>query len=85
MEETLKEELRFLALNTRDQLDLTQSKMAEKLVMSVNSYSDIETGAHMCGALTTVLLLAEQEDPKSILQEFKEKLDKFRKKDTKET
>ncbi len=66
-EELLKEELRVLAIRTRDRLKLTQNKMARLLEMSESSYSDIETGRTMCGALTTVLLLSMQEDANAFL------------------
>ena len=63
----LKDELRLLAIRTRDRLDLTQREMAERLEMSESSYSDIETGKSNCGTLTTVLLLSIQEDPTHFL------------------
>ena len=63
MEELLKEELRTLAIRTRDRLNYKQKQMAEALEMSDSSYSDIETGEHMCGTLTAVLLLMLQPDP----------------------
>lgn len=75
IEKALKEELRTLALTLRDRLNLTQSKMAEKLIMTDHSYSDIETGENMCGTLTAILLLAELDDPKTYLQELKGKID----------
>jgi len=77
MEELLKEELRILALNTREQLNLTQSKMAEKLVMCDHSYSDIEIGQNMCGTLTAFLLLSTLEDPNAFITKTKEKLEKL--------
>ena len=76
MENLLKNELRLLAIRTRNRLDLTQRKMADRLVMSESSYSDIETGVSMCGTLTTVLLLSEQEDPDAYLQYLREKFQK---------
>ena len=66
-ESLLKDELRLLAIRTRDRLDLTQREMAERLEMSESSYSDIETGKSNCGTLTTVLLLSIQEDPTHFL------------------
>ena len=63
----LGEELRFLAIKTRDRLNLTQKEMSEMLHMSESSYSDIETGKSNCGTLTTVLLLSIQEDPTHFL------------------
>lgn len=71
----MKDELRVLAIKTRDRLQLTQKEMANKFEMSESSYSDIETGVFMCGTLTTMLLLSEQDDPKSVLDEFKVKLE----------
>lgn len=68
LEELLKEELRVLAIRTRDRLDYKQKRMAEALVMSDSSYSDIETGENMCGTLTAVLLLIAQPDPNQYLQ-----------------
>ena len=63
----LGEELRFLAIKTRERLNLTQKEMSEMLHMSESSYSDIETGKSNCGTLTTVLLLSIQEDPTNFL------------------
>ena len=63
----LGEELRFLAIKTRERLNLTQKEMSEMLHMSESSYSDIETGKSNCGTLTTVLLLSIQEDPTHFL------------------
>ena len=74
MTERLKEELRVLAIRTRDRLHLTQREMAIRLVMSESSYSDIETGVSMCGTLTTVLLIAEQEDPDACLRHLRDML-----------
>ena len=73
LEALLKEELRALAIKTRDHLNLTQREMSERLEMSESSYSDIETVVSMCGTLTTTLLLSEQDDPKACLQSFKTK------------
>ena len=64
-EELLKEELRVLAIRTRDRLHLTQREMGKRLEMSENSYSDIETGKTMCGTLTAILLLNMQENPRT--------------------
>ncbi len=63
------EEIRFLAIRTRDRLSLTQRKMSERLVMSESSYSDIETGRTNSGMLTTILLLRMNEDPNQFLCE----------------
>ena len=68
----LGEELRFLAIKTRERLNLTQKEMSEMLHMSESSYSDIETGVYMCGTLTVMLLLLMQEDPRGFLQALDE-------------
>lgn len=70
MEKLLKEELRTLAIRTRDRLDYKQKRAAEALVMSDSSYSDIETGVNMCGTLTAVLLLMAQPDPNEYLRKL---------------
>ena len=74
LEALLKEELRVLAIRTRDRLVYKQKRMAEALVMSDSSYSDIETGEYMCGTLTAVLLLIAQPDPNQYLQNLEFKL-----------
>lgn len=74
LEALLKEELRVLAIRTRDRLGYKQKRMAEALVMSDSSYSDIETGEYMCGTLTAVLLLIAQPDPNQYLQNLEFKL-----------
>ena len=70
----LGEELRFLAIETRERLALTQKEMGEKLYMSESSYSDIETGRSHCGMLTAVLLLDMQNDPKAFLEKLEGKI-----------
>ena len=77
MEEILKKELRALAVQTRRKLALTQREMSELLYMSETSYSDIETGRYMCGSLTTVLLLLEQDNPNEFLSMIKSKFDEL--------
>lgn len=66
-EKILGEELRYLAIATRDRLGITQKEMGIRLHMSENSYSDIETGRTSCGALTQALLLSMQDNPKYFL------------------
>lgn len=73
----LGEELRFLAIKTRDRLNLTQREMSEILHMSESSYSDIETGKSNCGTLTTVLLLSIQEDPTHFINAVNEEFQKW--------
>ena len=66
-EKILGEELRYLAIETRDRLGLTQREMGQRLQMCESSYSDIETGHTTCGTLTATLLLSMQDDPKAFL------------------
>lgn len=75
MEELLKEELRIMAIRTRDFLHITQKEMAKRLVMSESSYSDIETGKTMCGTLTATLLLGMQDDVNSYLHHLQVKFE----------
>ena len=64
----LGEEIRYLAIETREQLDLTQKEMGERLQMGESSYSDIETGVTVCAsALTEALLLKMQKNPSIFL------------------
>ena len=74
MEAIVKSNLRTLALRTRARRALTQEQMAEALSMSVRSYIDIEAGVSMCGTLTALLLLMEQEAPASLLSELRGQL-----------
>ena len=64
----LGEELRFLAIKTRERLNLTQKEMGERLQMSYGNYSDIETGQiDCCSTLTAILLLGMQDDPDAFI------------------
>jgi len=80
LEKILKEELRVLALQIREQQNLTQSQMAEKLFMCEHSYSDIEIGQNMCGTLTAFLLLSTLEDPNAFITKTKVKMEEKRRK-----
>lgn len=76
-ERILGEELRYLAIETRDRLKLTQKEMSERLQMGESSYSDVETGETVCAsALTAILLLRMQEDPNVFLERVAERLAK---------
>lgn len=79
MELRLKSDLRYLALQTRSNMGVTQRIMSERYVMAESSYSALESGDYMCGTLTTVLLLADQPDPKATLEEIVNRLEKLRK------
>ena len=73
LEKVLGGELRFLAIETRERLSLTQREMGRLLEMSESSYSDIETGKNKCGALTSILILDMQDDPSEFLERLKTK------------
>lgn len=73
LEAILGGELRFLAIETREQLCLTQREMGHRLQMSESSYSDIETGKSKCGALTAILILDMQDDPRVFFQRLERK------------
>lgn len=75
VERVLKQELRILALKTRNDLKLTQKQMSELLLMNEKSYSDIETGVYMCGTLTGIFLIMLQDDPGAFLRNLKQKID----------
>lgn len=44
-------------LQTRDDLHLTQAKMARRLLIEERSYAALESGKSCCGALTLALFL----------------------------
>lgn len=73
LETILGGELRFLAIETRERLSLTQREMGKRLQMSESSYSNIETGKNACGALTSILILDMQDNPGEFLQRVKRK------------
>lgn len=74
-EKILGEEIRYLAIETRERLGITQRKMGELLQMGESSYSDLETGETICAsALTETLLLKMQEDPSIFLKRISERL-----------
>ena len=76
-EKILGEELRYLAIETRERLDLTQKEMGERLEMGESSYSDIETGETICAsALTETLLLEMQDDPRIFLNRISKRMSK---------
>ena len=73
LESILGEELRYLAIETRERLGLTQKEMGKRLHMSESSYSDIERGVYKCSALSVILLLNMQDDPVCTLNTVNEK------------
>lgn len=56
----LGDELRFLAIKTRERLCITQREMGGKHQMSESSYYDIETGKNKCNSLTAILLSLQE-------------------------
>ena len=77
-ERILGEEIRYLAIETRDNFDLTQREMGEKLHMGESSYSDLETGNTICAsALTLSLLLKMQEDPRIFFERLEKRFEEL--------
>ena len=75
-ENILDEELCYLAIETRDGLNLTQKEMGELLQMGEIFYSNLETGDTICAsAPTPTLLLRMQEDPSVFLNRVAERFD----------
>ncbi len=69
---------RYLAIETRDHLDLSQEEMGELLYMSASSYSDIETGVTNCvGTLTATRLLSLQDDPTIFLEKAEKAISRY--------
>lgn len=76
-ERILGEELRYLAIETRERLELTQREMGEELQMGETSYSEPERGETICAsALTAFLLFGMQADPRVFLHRVAERLEK---------
>ena len=76
-EKILGEELRYLAIKTRDRLELTQKEMGEELQMGETSYSELERGETICAsALTETLLLNMQDDPRVFLKHLAKRLER---------
>lgn len=79
LEYILGKEYRYLAIETRDRLKLTQKEMSERLYMNEEAYSDIETGKTICvGTLTATLLLRMQEDPDIFLKRVDDRIAAYR-------
>ena len=74
----LGEEPRFLAIQTRQRLNLTQKEMGERFHMSYSNYSDIETGQiECCSTLTAILLLGMQSDPNPFINDVSIKFQRW--------
>lgn len=78
LENVLGEQYRYLAIETRGRLGLSQEVMGELLYMSVSSYSDIETGVTNCvSTLTATRLLSMQKDPALFLQKAEKVISEY--------
>ncbi len=77
MENLLKNELRVVAIQTREKHGFTQAKMADFLVMATRSYADIEDGVNMCGTLTAILLLIDMDNRELFLDDLQRKLEEL--------
>ena len=76
IEAVYKDTFRDIALKTRFDLDFTQAKMSEALLMSERSYEEIESGRSACGAVTAMLLLLYVEHRDEVLDELKTSMEK---------
>lgn len=74
MKAELGKTLRVIAIQARENMNMTQSQFADALVMSLRSYQKIEGGKCDCGALTAFLLIAHQSNRQMIFEEVCEKL-----------
>ena len=75
-EKILGQKLRYLSIETRERLGLTQKEMGEELQMGESSYSELERGETICAsALTTTLLLRMQEGPNAFLNRVAERFE----------
>ena len=60
----------------RNKLGVTQEEMADRLMMSCRSYSDLDNGIPCCSGLTLALFLTTIcPDPAAFLEELKEAFD----------
>ncbi len=75
MESIIKDEFRDFALHIHNNESLTQMKMANALLMDRRSIADIESGEHMCGELTIILMLIHLEDANPFLQNIRRRLE----------
>ncbi len=77
-EAILGEEIRYLAIETRERKGLTQREMSEKLHMSESSHSDLETGETLCcGALSEFLLLQMQPNPSDFIERVEKRFAEY--------
>ena len=68
----MKQQFRDSLLRNRDRLDLTQAKMAKKLLLEDRSYAALESGESCCGALTLALFLIYCcDDPETFLDDLR--------------
>lgn len=69
------------ALRVKKQL--TQEEMAEKLRISSRAYGDLERGKYCFSAITLLflLLMLDEDEVKSLLRNFREKVKSFERKE----
>ncbi len=75
-ETILRKRLHTHLIRTRDALGITQEEMAQRLMMSVRTYVELDHGKSSFGTLSLVLyLLYVCHDPNEVLKELKEALE----------
>ena len=68
----MKQQFRDSLLRNRERLDLTQAKMAKKLLLEDRTYAALESGESCCGALTLALFLIYCcDDPETFLDDLR--------------
>ena len=72
-EKILKEHIHKHLIGKREELRLSQVKMADKLIMDTRSYVNLDHGKSGCSSLTLALYLINFcEDPKEYLDELRD-------------
>lgn len=75
MEDRLNKELHTVLPQTRENLAMNKSAMAQRYHMAKNTYCELENKSdHGFGLLKAILLLHDQEDPKKVLDDLYEKM-----------
>ncbi len=72
-EKILKEHFYKHLISTREELQLSQVKMADKLIMDTRSYINLDHGKSSCSSLTLALYLINFcDNPKDYLDELRD-------------
>jgi len=69
-EEIIRKYLSTKLIETREQQNLTQEQMAEKLHIATRSYIEIEHGKSMCKVCTLFYYLEQLEEPEKLIQDI---------------